>query len=161
MRTYPRFVAMLNTMGSDVIYHREDNGVDCPCKTPEGFRDPQWHRDNPTEPNCNEQGFITFVTVDALVKGSVQPPRMRGNRGAERVNELLGEVRKDDRIGIFPCNWNGLVLNFKDWSDAGEDYIIYDNNRYLVVEADKVPDIDGDPNGHWEVGMRLIKPNRP
>ena len=151
---------MLNTMGSNVTFHREQGGVACPCRTPEGFRDPAWHRANPAEPVCNEEGFLAVVT-EFVVKASVQPAAYGYRRGESRAEDLLGEIERDDKLGIFPCEWNGQAVNFDNWSDAGEDYILYDGRRYTSVQADKVPDIDGDPNHHWEVGLRLIKTARP
>lgn len=158
--TIDKFKEILNRMGSDVLCHREDAVNPCPCRTPEGFRDPAWHRANPAAPVCNEQGFLA-VAVEFTVKASVQPFRQRGDRHAQRVDSLLGEVQQDDRIGIFPVEWDGNTLDFSVWSDSGEDFIMYDGRRYLVVGADKVPDIDGDPNHHWEVGLRLVKTARP
>jgi hypothetical protein len=153
--------ALFEQMGAPVTFHREDNGTSCPCRTPEGFRDPSWHRANPAAPVCNEQGFLSSVILDIQIKAVINPPRMRGNRGADRTDALLGEVQAGDRIGIFPCSWQGFTLKFEDWSDAGEDYVIMDGKRYVVVESAKVTDIDGDPNGHWECGLRLVKSERP
>lgn len=155
--TIPQLVATLEQMGSDVTYHREDGGAVCPCRTPEGFRDPAWHRAHPLEPICNEQGFLT-VAVEFIVKASIQPAVTRSfSRPDQRTDVLLADVQKNDKIGVFPVEWNGKTLNFLDWSEAGEDYILYDDHRYMVVAADKVPDIDGDPNHHWEVGLRLVR----
>lgn len=154
-------MALIEQMGAPVIFHREDGGASCPCRTPEGFRDPAWHRANPAAPVCNEQGFLSSVILDIQVRAVINPPRMRGNRGSDRTNDLLGEIQTGDRIGIFPCSWQGFKLDFYDWSDAGEDFIIFDGRRYVSVECAKVTDIDGDPNGHWEVGLRLVKTTRP
>jgi hypothetical protein len=159
--TLAKLTAILNTMGSDVTFHREDGGTPCPCRTPEGFRDPAWHRANPSEPVCNELGLLAPVVVNFIVKASVQPAAYGYRRVNQRAEELLGEVEKDDKLGIFPCVWNGNPVSFEDWSDGGEDYVIYDGERYFAAGADKVPDIDGDPNHHWEVGLRLIKIGRP
>jgi hypothetical protein len=159
--TIPEFHRMLEMMGSDVTFHREEGGVPCPCRTPEGFRDPAWHRANPTEPVCNEQGFINIVVTEAIVKAAVQPATGGQRRLVnERADVLLGDVQRDDRIGIFPVEWNGTTLDFDDWSEAGEDYILHDGKRYISVAADKVPDVDGDPNHHWEVGLRLVRTAR-
>lgn len=155
------FYELITQMGSPVTFHREDGGTSCPCRTPEGFRDPAWHRNNDTAPVCNEQGFLSTVTIDIQTRAVINPPRMRGNRGSDRSNVLLGETQAGDRIGIFPTEWSGFALDFYDWSDAGEDYIVFDGRRYVVVESAKVTDIDGDPNGHWEVGLRLVKSERP
>lgn len=264
-------------MGSDVLFHREDTGEVCPCVTPEGFRDPAFHRLHapnqfaPSEidwaydgehtivvvwtglsfesnktltvddyglsvsdsvqniqmgslkltnvpndevgtehiaqlvdefipdigtqthdfpftigtpsgvnpdflngiglenlggqayinpPVCNEQGILPVI-VEFMVKASVQPAFSGLSRHAQRSNQLLGEVMRDDKLGIFPCVWGGRTIDFDDWSDAGEDFIRYDGQRYVVVSADKVPDIDGSPDHHWECGLRLVKDGRP
>lgn len=158
--TIAKFHAILEGMGSDVTFHREEGGIACPCRTPEGFRDPAWHRANPLAPICNEQGFINIVVTEALVKASVQPAVSGIRRFNERANELLGEIERDDMLGIFPCEWDGTVIDFTDWSEAGEDYVLYDGHRYVAVSADKVPDVDGDPDHHWEVGLRLVRTAR-
>jgi len=149
-------------MGSDVVYHREEPGTVCPCRTPEGFRDPAWHKAHPLDPVCNEEGILPGTVTNTVVKASVQPATigLRG-RAAERANALLGEVQRDDHFGIFPVKWGATTLDFSAFSDSGDDFIVYDSRRFLVVASDKIPDIDGDPNGHWEVGLRLIKTARP
>jgi hypothetical protein len=149
-------------MGSSVVFHREEGGIDCPCLTREGFRDPAWHDLNPAEPVCNEKGKIEVAVVSLVVRASIQPATI-GQRGraAERVNQLLGTLERDDHFGIFPVSWAGVALDFREWSEAGEDFILYDDRRYIVVGADKVPDVDGDPEHHWEVGLRLVKTARP
>lgn len=253
--TIPRFRAALLRMGSDVIFHREEGGTACPCRTPEGFRDPAWHRLHPpgrpagfvdgmnwayngagkvaavyygieagnknmgaaygnvinyiddgtgmgivdgvvgpvgpfdanlfangvqhthtftmgvleghqevfaagflviNPPICNEQGFLAVVNEFA-VKASIQPAIHFQARPNERTDALLGDIQRDDKLGIFPCEWNGHVVDFSDWSEAGEDYVLYDGNRYIAVATDKVPDVDGDPSHHWEVGLRLVR----
>lgn len=161
-RTVPAFLALLDTMGSDVIYHREEGGTPCPCLTPEGFRDPEWHRDNPLAPVCNEDGLLPATVTNVTVKASVQPATigLRGRAG-ERINALLGEVERDDHFGIFPVTSNGITLDFHAFGDVGDDFIVYDNRRYIVVSADKIPDVDGDANHHWEVGLRLAEGSRP
>lgn len=160
MKTVARFHEMLRTMGSNVAFHREIGGEECECLTPEGFRDPAWHVANPDARVCNEQGMLV-TAVEFVVKASVQPA-VGGQHGLTRHSQqsdaLLGSVQKDDKIGIFPCRWNNHVLNFQGWSQAGNDYILYDGDRYLVVAWDKLPDVDGDPNHHIEAGLRLVTP---
>jgi hypothetical protein len=156
--TLSRFFAVLNTMGSTVTYHREEAGSVCPCVSPEGFRSPAWHKANPGEPVCNEQGRLASAITNISVKASIQPVRASQRRIGERAIELFGTVQEDDHLGFFPVEWQGATLDFTDWSDAGEDFIEYDGRRFTCVAADKLPDIDGDPNHHWECGLRLLKP---
>ena len=54
--TVPQFLNLLAVHASDARYYRTSNaGVACPCQTPEGFRDPQWHLQHPAPkpPLCN------------------------------------------------------------------------------------------------------------
>lgn len=159
MKTVAQFNGVLETMGSDVVYHREA-GSPCPCRTPEGFRDPAWHIANPDEPLCNERGILAVVT-EYTVKGSIQPAMTANRRMSQRANDLLGDVQRDDKVAILPCTWGGHTLNLDGWSDAGDEYLTYDGKRYTVVAVDKVPDVDGDPNHHYEAGLRLLSAGRP
>lgn len=162
MSNVPDFIAETERNGSNATYHREGGGTVCPCRSPEGYRSPAWHKAHPAEPVCNETGMLAVVTEFA-VKGFVQPAQSAAVRRltSEYVAALFGEVRSDDHLGIFPLAWKGKTLDFEDWSQAGEDFVIYDGKRYLVVNGNKIPDPDGGKPHHWEVGLRLIKSERP
>jgi hypothetical protein len=162
--TLATFLALMEAHGSDVTYHRESGGTPCPCRTREGNRDPKWHKDHPLAPVCNELGMLPVITAFTF-KGAVQPVSaggMRRSRTSELVERLFpaGEIRTDDHIGIFPTVWNSNQLDFDLFTDTGESYLIYDGRRFIVVAADKLPDIDGDPDHHWECGLRLVSPVR-
>lgn len=159
-KTVARFHAALMRMGSDVVYHREDDGSPCPCRTPEGFRDPTWHIANSGEPVCNEQGFLTEA-VEFTIKGSIQPAVTAYRRPSQRAIDLLGDVQTNDKIAVLPCTWNGRDVDLSDWSEAGEDYLLYDGTRYAIVSYDSLPDVDGDPRHHWEAGLRELSAARP
>lgn len=155
-------VQALTAIGTDVTFHRESGGTDCPCRTPEGFRDPAWHHIHPDEPECNEQGVLDATIQDFIVKASVQGALTRYFRMAQRPDDReIGWIEKDDKLAVFPVTWGGHTLDFRRWSDGGEDYIVYDGERYTCVVADKMPNVNGSVDGHWEVGLRLIKPGRP
>lgn len=156
--TKEQFARVLERMGSDVTFHRETGGNACPCRSREGFRDPAWHRAHPSEPVCNEQGFLAATVTEFTVKASIQPAEVRSrSRPAERANDLLGDIERDDHIGIFPTSWQGTRIDFSEWSEAGEDYILYDGRRFIVIAVDKAPDIDGSSDHHFEVGLRLVR----
>lgn len=166
--TVNRFLALVEQRGSPVVFHRESGGEDCPCRTPEGFRDPVWHVENPTAPICNELGILNSLITEHSMKAFVQPATggMRGRqRVAERIEQMfqnLGEFDADDQFAIFPVTApDGSTLDFDAWGVGGEDYIEYDGRRFVVVAVDKLADIDGDPNHHWELGLRLISAARP
>jgi hypothetical protein len=104
-------------------------------------------------PNVNE-----FST-----KGFVQPIQStRATRlNTERIQELVGEIQADDHLAILPVLWGGKRLDFVGWSDAGEDYILYNGRRFTVVNVNTIPDpSDGFPEHHHELGLRLIREER-
>lgn len=159
MSLISRFLALVAAKGSDVTYHRESGGTECPCRTDEGFRDPKWHLANPLAPLCNEEGYLAS-TVDAFAfKGFVQP--IQSTRAtkltSEQIIELVGEIQEDDHLGIFPMAWGGNVIDLTGWDDSGTDFIGYNGDRYTIVNVNVIPDpSDGNPNHHQEVGMRLL-----
>lgn len=162
MTTVPEFLSLLSTNASDARYRRSDSLIPCPCQTPEGFRDPEWHLAAPPgTPMCDENGMLPDpnATTDISVKAFVQPIQSsRATRlTSEYIQQMFGEVQGDDHLGIFPIQWNGKGLDFYNWGMSGEDFIEYNGRRFLVVNANKIPDpSDGNPNHHWEVGLRLI-----
>lgn len=160
MSTKDDFIALLNSHGSLVQFHRGDSLIPCPCRTPEGFRDPEWHLANPGAPVCDENGMLPDPanTTDLTVRAFVQPSQStRATRlSPEYVQQLFGEIQEGDHIGLFPESWEGKSLNFYDWGQSGEDWVKYNNRFYNVVAANlfAAPDT-GDPRHHWEVGLRL------
>jgi hypothetical protein len=161
MGTKEDFVTLLNQHGSPVIFHRDDSTIVCPCVTPEGFRDPEWHDAHPTEPVCDERGYLhdPAHSTEITIKGFVQPSQStRATRmSPEYLQEMFGEIQAGDHIGIFSESWGSTVLNFYDWSQSGEDWIKYNGRYYTVIAAHLLgaPDT-GDPRHHWEIGLRLI-----
>jgi hypothetical protein len=154
------FLNTVSTHGSIVVYHRDDSFTPCPCRTPEGFRDPIWHLENPSEPVCNNAGMLPSAqTANFIVKGWVQPVQSGAVRRltTEQLIQLFGEIQSDDHLGIFPCEWDGKILNFYDWGLATEDWIEYNGRRYTSVSANLIADpLTGNPFHHWEVGLRLL-----
>ena len=142
-------------------YKRADSLIPCPCRTPEGFRDPEWHQQHPAEPICNEAGYLPDLaaTNDITVRAFMQPIQStRATRLAEERGLIPpGEVQMDDHLGIFPCEWSGVTLNFRNWGRSGEDFIEYAGQRFTVVNSNLIPDPDdGNAFHHWELGLRLI-----
>jgi hypothetical protein len=161
MSTVPQFTGLLLLKGSDAVYHKDSGLVPCPCRTPEGFRDPEWHLAHPTEPICNEAGFLPdpTTTTNISVKAFMQPIQStRATRlSTEQLVQMFGEIQADDHLGIFPCEWSGTALDFYNWGTSGEDYVGYNGRRFTVVNANLIPDPDdGNPFHHWEIGARLI-----
>lgn len=158
--TVPQFIKLLEVSGSPCIFHRDDSIEACPCRTPEGFRDPIWHAQNPEAPMCNESGMLPTNPIHLSVRAFVQPIQStRATRlQTEMLEQLFGEVQADDHLGLFPIFWAGAELNFRDWGRSGEDYLGYDGQYYTVVNVNTIPDpANGNPRHHSEVGMRLIR----
>lgn len=159
MSQVARFLSLLARTGSDVRFHRDDSLVPCPCRTPEGFRDPIWHLQNPLAPVCNENGMLPGASTDVIVKAFMQPIQStRATRlSTEQLQQMFGEIQADDHLGIFPVEWASTVLDFRDWGRAGEDYVEYDGRKFIVINSNLIPDpSDGNPAHHWEIGARLI-----
>lgn len=155
------FIALVSEHGSDVLYHKDDSLVPCPCRTPEGFRDPIWHLQNPLAPECNQAGMLPSPdTVNFMVKAFIQPVQSGAVRRltTEQLIQFFGEVESDDHLGIFPTEWGGEVLNFYQWGAATEDWIEYNGRQYTAVSTNLIPDpATGNPFHHWEIGLRLVK----
>jgi hypothetical protein len=142
-----------------VLYHRDDSLTPCPCRTPEGFRDPEWHAQHPASPVCNPAGMLPGTPVNVIVKAFMQPIQStRATRlSTEQLIQMFGEIQADDHLGIFPMEWASQPINFRDWGGATEDYVEYNGQRFTIVNANLIPDPDdGNPEHHWEVGARLI-----
>lgn len=155
------FLNLVNQHGSPVTFHRDDSMQPCPCRTKQGFRDPIWHVQHPNAPLCNEAGMLSdpATTTDALIKAFVQPVQSGAVRRltSEQLMQIFGEVQTDDHVGFFPVQWGDTVINFYEWGNSTEDYIIYNNRAFTSVSANLIPDpADGNPWHHWEVGLRLL-----
>lgn len=159
---HDEFVRQCLLHGADFVFHREDGGTNCPCLTPQGFRDPIWHQDNPFEDLCNEMGKLNAVVTDLTGKGFVQPiSSSRGTRlSADRVLDVFGEVQADDHIGILPVYWRGTRLQFEEWSDSGAHWVGYNGRRFTNVNANLIPGPEGEIENHWEIQLRLITKER-
>jgi hypothetical protein len=145
---------------STVVFHRDDSTTECPCRTPEGNRDPIWHAQHPMAQVCNEAGFLPDAAFEMEVKAFVQP--IQSTRATRLTDEYLvqmfGQVEANDHLGIFPCEWNGREITFDNWGSSGEDYVVYAGKRFTVVNVNTIPDpSDGNPFHHHEVGLRLIE----
>lgn len=159
--TVPDFIGLLQRHGSVVTYHRDDSMVPCPCRTKQGYRNPEWHIQHPAEPVCNEAGMLPQpgTTAEFMVRAFVQPVQSGAVRRltSEQLLQMYGEIQMDDHIGFFPVEWKGSLLNFYNWGEATEDYIVYNNRKFIAVSTNLIPDpADGNPWHHWEIGLRLL-----
>jgi hypothetical protein len=163
MGTKEQFNMLVNSNGSDVVYHRESGGTVCPCVSPEGYRSLTWHRDHPSDPVCNEQGRLNSVVVNLAGKAFVQPVQSGATRRltTEYMQAMFDEVQSDDHVGMFPLKFSGVDLDFREWDQSGEDYILYSGRRFIVVNVNDIPAPDTGLLHHYETGLRLVKLERP
>lgn len=132
--------------------------------TPDQTDEAPWNYSNPMPypifDECNEAGLLPAPgAADIAIKGFVQPAQStRLTRLAdEYLTQMFGQIQTDDHVGIFPTIWAGNTLNFRDWSQTGAEYVLYDTRKFMVVNANLIPDpSDGNPYHHWEVALRLI-----
>jgi hypothetical protein len=104
--------------------------------------------------------MLTGDTDHLIVKAFVQPIQStRATRlTSEYLVQMFGRVEIDDHLGIFPVNYHGSRLEFRDWSQEGNEYVEYHGHRFQVVNANLIPDpSDGNPEHHWEVALRLLE----
>lgn len=159
MPTVSQFQQIVEQGGSPVIYHRASEDNPCPCRTPEGYRDPIWHLQHPNDPMCNEAGYLPSANDSTIsVKAFMQPIQStRATRlRSQYMLEDFAEIESGDYLGIFPLESSGFSFEFYEWGSSAEDWIEYNNRRFTVVHANMIPDPDGGGNHHWEVGLRLI-----
>lgn len=148
--------SLIKRRGAPVLYHRENDTTPCPCRTPEGYRDPEWHKANPTQPRCNDAGFLVDP-IEFTVKAIIIPASLGGRRGLQTITQLFGQIQTDDHIGVFPIAWANKQLKFDNWSPSGEEYIEYLGMRFIVVAWIVVPSPhDTSIVHHWECGLRRI-----
>jgi hypothetical protein len=162
MTTRAKFESLVASNGSDVVFHREQGGTVCPCVSPEGYRDLTWHKTHPDEPLCNEQGRLDPVITNLTGKAFVQPVQSGATRRltAEYIESMFDEVQADDHVGIFPLQFGSTPLAFENWDESGEDYILYNGRRFIVVSLNQIPAPDNGLPHHFEVGLRLARTER-
>lgn len=147
---------LFKTKGAPVLLHKEGDLVPCPCRTPEGYRDPMWHKAHPEAPECNAEGYLDY-SIETIVKGFVQPA-FYGGRNVN-ITQPFGEIRNDDHIAMLPLTTPaGTELDFTDWTDTGADYIEFAGLKFIVVGWSRIPDPhDSSLFHHWELLLRRIE----
>lgn len=155
------FISLTERKGSNALFHRDYSSIPCPCRTPEGYRDPAWHLANPDFPVCNMGGFLPAndnEIVNIAIKGFIQPLLGQGRRIQQTVGqfeEMLGNIEVSDHYCMFPVTWGGSLLDFSNWSRTGDEYIEYIGqyftHRFIITGATLIPDpATGEMGHHWE-----------
>lgn len=149
------FLNLINRRGVNVTYHKETDSLPCPCRTPEGYRDPEWHLNNPSSPECNNNGYL-FNSVEFITRAIIIPASSGGRKARDLV-QVFGEIKTDDQIGAFPLSSGSNKLDFNSFTMTGADYVVYHGHQFIVLGATLIPD-PHDPSviHHQECAMRRM-----
>lgn len=124
--------------GQSATLHTYSPGERCPCYNPDtGYGDPRWHRENPLEPDCDDECYINRGEKDISLKAFIFPASDIGKKGFEEiVLAAIGQVRKDDYVYIGKSDVDIFNLSEKD-------YLIYKNKRWKIKNPDvyKIGDV--------------------
>lgn len=108
--------------GQDAVLLTQEGAVPCPCtNNPEKTPDPKWHRDNPTEPNCNGTGIIQNIPSATAIKAFIRPIR-----GEEVTDTEAGKILASD------LKYQGKP-SVPVFTMGSADYILYDEKKYRIV----------------------------
>lgn len=125
------FDKTVNKYGQTAILHKYSPGNRCPCYDEStGYGDPQWHRDNPEAPQCNDEGYLDGTNEQTSLKAFVFPvDDLNKSTVDEVVLASLGQLSKDDYIYVGKSDVD--IFNLKD-----TDYLVFDNKRWKIKNPD-------------------------
>jgi hypothetical protein len=98
--TVPQFLDLVHKHGSSVRYFRDFSVVPCPCRTPEGSRDPEWHLLHPYK-DINTDDYPDGITwlYDGEYPGHMWVVWQNIGAGHKNVASQYGNVVDADDAG--------------------------------------------------------------
>lgn len=124
--------------GQSATLHTYSSGEKCPCYNEStGYGNPDWHRQNPTAVDCDDECYIDRGEEDIPLKAFIYPSSDIGKKGFEEVVlAAIGQVNKDDYIYIGKSDIDIFNLSEKD-------YLVYKDKRWKLKNPDvyKIGDI--------------------
>ncbi|WP_432400955.1 hypothetical protein [Wukongibacter sp. M2B1] len=134
------FDKKIDKYGQSAILHKYIPGTRCTCYDEStGYCDPQWHRDNPTEPECNEEGYLDGSTEQTPLKAFIFPSSDLNRKLVDEVVlSSIGKIDKDDYIYVGKSDVD--IFNL----DIDIDYLEHNNKKWQIINPDsyKIGDID-------------------
>lgn len=125
-----KIAKQIEKRGNTLTARIESGGDTCPCREPRtGYSNPQYHRDNPTAPICNEAGLINAVVEDITFKGFVLPV----DEEHERKFSALGAIQKDDQTLFYSGGVNLEGATFVQY--AGRHYDVRNGDEYRIADT--------------------------
>ncbi|MBN2410843.1 hypothetical protein JXQ31_04060 [candidate division KSB1 bacterium] len=125
--------------GASVSIVRETGGTICPCTTETGEYSPEWHRNNPAEPDCGGLGRLNTLTTTIPAKAFVFNYMLLKN--FKRL-EPIGTIYHKDLMMIGTAKEDDAT--FIDLSDMDEklDFVLYQSEKYKVRQTDQLASND-------------------
>lgn len=125
--------------GQSAILHTYSPGERCPCYDEStGYGDPEWHRQNPLEPDCDDECYINRGEKDIPLKAFIFPASSITQKGLEEIIlTAIGQVQRDDYVYVGKSDVDIFNLSEKD-------YLVYKNKRWKIKNPDvyKIGDVD-------------------
>ncbi|MGJ0848448.1 hypothetical protein ACR77J_17295 [Tissierella praeacuta] len=124
--------------GQSATLHIHPIGERCPCYNPNtGYGDPEYHRKNPTAPDCDDECYINRREKDVSLKAFIFPASDISKKGFEEiVLAAIGQVHKDDYVYVGKSDVD--IFNLSE-----RDYLVYKNKRWKIKNPDvyKIGDV--------------------
>jgi len=102
----------------------------------------QWHRNNPSEDDCNGLG-VTSTSTNTNIKGVCLPVGVSQATipFADEIKTEIGKIQKDDHVWWGTVNTaDGTYIDLTTMEEL-RDYITYDSIKYVVVVVKEVTGI--------------------
>ena len=113
-------------------------GERCSCyDSSTGYGNPEWHRKNPLEPDCDDECYINRGSEQIPLKAFIYPASDVSKKGFEEmVLAAIGQIQKDDYAYVGKSDVDIFNLSEKD-------YLVYKNKRWKIKNPDvyKIGDI--------------------
>jgi hypothetical protein len=109
------FAREVELSGADVVLVKITKGARCSCVTEEGYRDPEWHFENPEAGVCGIDGYLNWTVERIEFKAFVQPAKYLEK---DTIKLLFGELVLDDHILNAPASIDLSNLRSGDYIEA-------------------------------------------
>ena len=112
-------------------------GILCPCYNEStGYGNPLWHLDNPSEPDCDDECYLSSTEIVTDIKCFMIPKNeIKNNSTDQFIIDIIGKIEQYDYIYAGPNNFDIKVLGFDDYIEyAGMKFRIRNVDRYDIRE---------------------------
>jgi len=125
--------------GQSATLYKYLAGERCPCYDPStGYGDPEWHRQNPEAPECDDECYISRGDEEIPLKAFIFPATDISKKGLEEiVLTAIGQLQRDDYVYIGKSDVD--IFNLSE-----RDYLVYKGRQWRIKNPDvyKIGDVD-------------------